>query len=59
MSPRIRHFVTSLPPEGARIPLGAARQDVFVNPHARHFVTSLPPEGVRIALGAARQEMHP
>jgi hypothetical protein len=28
MTPHVRHFVISLPPEGARIALGAARREM-------------------------------
>jgi hypothetical protein len=53
MDPHARHFVYSLPPEGAQSALGAARRKD--GPHAHHFVYSLPPEGAQSALGAARR----
>jgi len=44
----------SLPPEGAAVSFGAARQETDSGPRAR--VCSLPPEGAAVSLGAARQE---
>jgi hypothetical protein len=55
MSPHARHFVYSLPPEGAVASLGAARREAMSS-HARHFVYSLPPEGAMASPGAACRE---
>ena len=48
-SPHARHFVSSLPPEGAQPFLG--RPGEGQSPHARHFVSSLPPRGAQPFLG--------
>ncbi len=57
-TPTLRHFVYSLPPEGAAAALGAARRRPKT-PTLRHFVYSLPPGGAAAALGAARRRPEP
>ena len=51
MHPHVRHFVYSLPPEGALFSLGRPCGEKTMNPHVRHFVYSLPPEGALLSLG--------
>jgi len=44
----------SLPPEGARVALGAAHREMFAPPP--NSLRSLPPKGAPASLGAAHRE---
>ena len=51
VSPHARHFVYSLPPEGALAAFGRPGGGSGVSSPAPHSVFSLPPRGARAALG--------
>jgi hypothetical protein len=58
MTPTLLTLCSSLPPEGVRASLGAARQEVLMTPTLLTSCSSLPPEGARAFLGTARQKAH-
>ena len=51
VSPHARHFVYSLPPEGALAAFGRPGGGSGVSSHARHSVYSLPPGRALAAFG--------